>query len=243
MYTIDINSDVGEGIGNEAALLPFLSSCNIACGGHAGDDTTLQEVIRLASIHKVKIGAHPSYPDRSNFGRKTLNISKKELTQSVSDQIWKVKTFAERQHQKIHHIKPHGALYNQAAVNEEIAKLIIDVICDIDDTLLLYVPYKSVIENIAQSKIRTCTEGFADRNYKDDYTLVQRSEPKALIKDPDKVIQHVLPMVKEQMVHTVTGKKIPFTIDTLCVHGDTSTAFEILDTLHTEFKKHQIKVT
>lgn len=242
MYSIDINSDVGEGIGNEAVLLPLVSSCNIACGAHAGDDTTIQEVIHLASIHNVKIGAHPSYPDRANFGRKILDIPKNELTQSLYDQIWKVKTFAERQHQKMHHIKPHGALYNHAAVNKEIAQLIVDVVCDIDDTLRVYVPYNSVIRNIAKSKIRTCIEGFADRSYTDDYTLVARSNPSALIKDPKKVIQHVLTMIKEQKVYTITGKKIPFALDTLCVHGDTSTAIEILEALHIEFKKHQIKV-
>lgn len=242
MYSIDINSDVGEGIGNEADLLPLLSSCNIACGGHAGDDEIIQKTVELAIQNNVKIGAHPGYPDRENFGRKILDISKKELAQSLTEQIVTVKNFAERQHQKLHHVKVHGALYNLASVDAEIAHLIIEVIQKIDEDLIVYVPYNSVIQKEAQGKLKICVEGFADRNYNDDYTLVNRTIEHAVIYDASAVLNHVVPMIKEEQLTTIGNIILPFKIDTLCVHGDTETALQILKRLHKGLEQHQIAI-
>jgi len=240
MYSIDLNSDVGEGIGNEAQLLPLLSSCNIACGAHAGDTTTIQQTIQLAIQHKVKIGAHPGYPDKENFGRTILDISPTALRNSLITQIQTVKNFAERQHQKLHHVKAHGALYNLAAVDVEIARLIIAVVKEIDDQLILYVPYQSVIQKEAKGHLEMMVEGFADRRYNNDYTLVNRSFPKAVIHDANAVLDHIIPMITEQQITTIENKILPFKIDTLCVHGDTPEAFQMLKEIHLELKKHQI---
>ena len=242
MYSIDLNSDVGEGVGNEAQLLPYVSSCNIACGGHAGDDATIQHTIQLAIKHHVKIGAHPGYPDKENFGRKPLEISDNVLKKSLTKQIQKVKDFAERQHQKLHHVKVHGALYNVAAVSQNIAKLVIEVVQKIDDTLVLYVPYQSVIQKEAEGILQTKVEGFADRAYNNDYTLVNRSLPNAMIHDATKVLQHVIPMIKNKQLQTIEGDILPFSIETLCVHGDTPEALEILDQIHKGLYDDQIKV-
>ncbi|MEP0262297.1 5-oxoprolinase subunit PxpA [Dokdonia sp.] len=242
MYSIDLNSDVGEGIGNEASLLPLLSSCNIACGGHAGNDTIIQDTITLAIQNNVKIGAHPGYPDRENFGRKILDISKKELALSIKEQIIKVKNFAERQNQKLHHVKVHGALYNLASVDVDIARLIIQVVEEINKDIVLYVPYHSVIQEEAKERLHLCIEGFADRNYNNDYTLVNRTLKGAVIHDVTKVLTHVIPMIKEQLLTTIDNKMLPFGIDTLCVHGDTTTALQILRELHIGLKRHQIEI-
>lgn len=242
MYSIDLNSDVGEGVGNEAQLLPLLSSCNIACGGHAGDATTIQNTIELAIEHHVKIGVHPGYPDREHFGRKILDIPPSDLRKSLINQIVTVKDFAERQHQKLHHVKVHGALYNLASVDVSIARLIIDVVKEIDDQLLLYVPYQSVIQKEAKGILKTKIEGFADRRYNNDYTLVSRSLPNAVIHDASEVLAHIVPMIKEHQLKTITDVTLPFHIDTLCVHGDTPTAFQILTKIHQDLKNHQIQV-
>lgn len=242
MYSIDLNSDVGEGIGNEAQLMPLLSSCNIACGGHSGTDATIQETIRLAIQHNVKIGAHPSYPDKENFGRVILEIPPTALRDSLTAQILKVKNFAERQHQKLHHVKPHGALYNLAAVDADIARLIIRAIREIDDQLVLYVPYQSVIQKEAKGLLRTKVEGFADRRYNTDYTLVNRALPHAVIHDAKQVLAHIIPMITQQQLRTVGGEILSFYIDTLCVHGDTPEAFQMLKEIHQGLQKHQISL-
>ena len=242
MYHIDLNSDVGEGVGNEAQLIPLLSSCNIACGGHAGDDATIQETIQLAIQHDVKIGAHPGYPDKENFGRTIVDMSVTALRESLKEQILTVKNFAERQHQKLHHVKVHGALYNLAAVDVTIARLIIAIVQEIDDQLVLYVPYQSVIQKEAKGMLQTKVEGFADRRYNNDYTLVSRALPKAVIHDATEVIDHIIPMIKEQQLTTITNETLPFQIDTLCVHGDTPAAFQILKEIHQGLKKHEIHI-
>ncbi|WP_299765767.1 5-oxoprolinase subunit PxpA [uncultured Dokdonia sp.] len=242
MYKIDLNSDVGEGVGNEAQLLPLLSSCNIACGGHAGDTMTIQSTIELAIQHQVKIGAHPGYPDKENFGRQILDITPSDLRKSLTDQIVTVKDFAERQHQKLHHVKVHGALYNLASVDVSIARLIIDVVKEIDDQLVIYVPYQSVIQKEVKDVLQTKIEGFADRRYNSDYTLVSRSLPDAVIHDASDVLAHIIPMITAQELTTITDMVLPFHIDTLCVHGDTPTAFQILKMIHQGLKDHQIQV-
>jgi len=183
MTRIDINSDVGEGIDNEAQLLPFLSSCNIACGAHAGDVETMQRVVRIAQDHKVKIGAHPGYEDKANFGRVPLDISREQLKESIRAQILRLKEITDAQGTKLHHIKPHGALYNKAAIDQQTATIIIETIADIDATLVLYTPYNSVILELAQGVLPVKVEGFADRNYNSDYTLVSRSRNDALIRN------------------------------------------------------------
>lgn len=239
---IDINSDVGEGIGNETQLMPYLSSCNIACGGHAGNKETMEAVVRLAMEHNVKIGAHPSYPDRANFGRKEMDISHLALKESFKEQVDRVSAFAKAHNSPLHHIKPHGALYNKAARNEETARLIVQITLEIDDNLILYVPYKSVIEEIAQGKLRTKIEGFADRAYNADYSLVSRNMKGAVLEKASQVIAHCSQLIDGKLT-TTDGQLLPFKMDTLCVHGDNAHALDILKKLTNVLKGSNIQIS
>lgn len=235
---VDINCDVGEGVDNERFLMPYISSCNIACGGHFGDANSIDKTIKLAIENQVKIGAHPSFPDKENFGRKLINISDEELKVSISSQL---NLFQERMSltgAKLHHIKPHGALYNAIAVDEKLAVFFANLVKPYLKEAFLYVPYNSVIAKVALKKnINIKYEAFADRNYNDDLTLVSRTESKALLVDKNKVLNHILNMIKHQNVVTVTDIEIPIKADTFCVHGDTKNAIEIVKFINGQLTK------
>ncbi|CAM1358153.1 5-oxoprolinase subunit PxpA [Tenacibaculum xiamenense] len=240
---IDINCDVGEGIGNEAQLLPFISSCNIACGGHAGDLQTIDKVIELAKQYKVKIGAHPSFPDKENFGRKVMDISSSELKESLTDQVSILKERVEKYGGKLHHVKAHGALYNLTATDKKMAKLVVDVVLRYCPDSFLYVPYQSEISKEAMQKgLQIKYEAFADRNYNYDLTLVSRSKEQALIYKKEEVFSHVLNMLKNNEVKTITGQKVPIEADTFCIHGDSKNADVLVKYLFEEFKAINIEI-
>lgn len=240
MY-IDINCDVGEGIGNESALFPYISSCNIACGGHAGDLDTMSEVVRLAKKFRIKVGAHPSYPDRENFGRKSLKIEKGLLKESIGKQINSLETILKSADMELHHIKAHGALYNDIAGDLNLSKIFLESIQAYKDHVMIYVPYGSVIEEEASKQgYNISREAFGDRNYNDDLSLVSRRSSQALIEDPKKVLDHILSMVKNNEVNTIGGEKKKIKADTFCIHGDTATALQILMYLSDELPKQHI---
>lgn len=236
MIHIDINSDVGEGVGNESQLMPYLSSCNIACGGHAGTKKTMLETLAFAKAYNVKIGAHPSYPDAANFGRKVMDISNTDLKIAIKHQIQGLKRLAKTTGQKLHHIKPHGALYNLAAIDETIAELMVQCILEIDDSLALFTPYQSVIFDVAHGKLETVIEGFADRAYNEDYTLAPREVKGAVLTESENVISQVLDTMQHQQITTINGVKIPFTAATFCVHSDTLNAVNIARKLYNALK-------
>lgn len=235
---IDINCDVGEGVANEHLIMPYISSCNIACGGHFGDINSIDKTLKLAIENNVKIGAHPSFPDKENFGRRLIQISDDELKNSIQNQI---NFFLERLNlvgAKLHHIKPHGALYNAIAVDEKLSILFIDITKEYLKDTFLYVPYQSVIEKVAlKNNIKIKYEAFADRNYNDDLTLVSRKEKKALLVDETAIFNHVLNMVKHTKVKTVSGLEKEIKADTFCVHSDTKNALEIVKHLNQELQK------
>ncbi|MBC2845353.1 5-oxoprolinase subunit PxpA [Winogradskyella flava] len=242
-YLVDINADVGEGLNNESDLMAYLSSCNIACGGHAGDLQTMAHVVRLAKMHKVKIGAHPSFPDKENFGRVVVDMPAADLYASLKQQIRALQNILRAENVQLHHIKPHGALYNLAAKDEKTAKVIIEVVKSIALPTNLYVPYGSVIERLArEEEIRITYEAFADRNYNDDLSLVSRKNNNAILNDKHQVLGHVLNMVKGQNVKTVTGVEVSIKASTFCVHGDTKNALEILRYLSQELPKNNINI-
>ena len=230
---IDINCDLGEGLHNEHIIMPLISSCNISCGAHAGSIEIIDKVIQLAVKHKVKIGAHPSFPDRQNFGRKVLNISNSELQKSLEDQLTIFKERAQLQNATIHHVKPHGALYNLIAVNRDKASVVIAAIQHVFEAVKLYVPYQSTIEEVAiQSGIEIVYEAFADRKYNEDLSLVSRTFSNALIKDKHQVLKQVQKIANKQLVTTVNFHEKKIKASTFCVHGDTKNAIEILEYLH-----------
>lgn len=242
-FRIDINADVGEGIGNEAELMPLLSSCNIACGGHAGDYNTMTEVVRLAKQHQVKIGAHPSFPDRINFGRVVLKLKEQDLYESLSAQINSFLDVLNEQDASLHHIKPHGALYNLAAKDDVTARVIVEVVKSLDLSVKLYAPYKSIMASLAErNTIEVVYEAFADRNYNTDLSLVSRNNDNAILQNETDVLEHVLRMVKDQNVLSVQDDILPIKAATFCVHGDTLNALKILKYLRQELPKQDVLI-
>jgi len=230
---IDINCDLGEGFNNEHIIMPLISSCNISCGAHAGSLEIMDKVIQLARKHKVKIGAHPSFPDRDNFGRNVLDISNSDLQKSLEDQLTIFKDRALLQNATIHHVKPHGALYNLIAINSEKASVVIAAIQHVFEAVKLYVPYQSRIEEIAiQNGLEIVYEAFADRRYNEDLSLVSRTFSNALIKDKQEVLKQVQKIANKQLVTTVNFHEKKIKASTFCVHGDTKNAIEILEYLH-----------
>lgn len=240
---IDINCDLGEGVGNEALILPLISSCNIACGGHAGNTATMRKVIKLAQKNNVKIGAHPSYPDKENFGRLSLEISSKELIKSIREQVKDFAILCNSEKAIFHNIKPHGALYNDIAKDKKLARTFLTAILPYKSYIKLYVPYNSAIAEEAKKQgFIVLYEVFLDRNYHQDLSLVSRKEPNALIENPEDVLQHLLNMVKNKQVKTVENQLVSIVADTYCIHGDTSSVYKILTYLHSELPKLNIAI-
>lgn len=243
MIVVDVNCDVGEGIGNEAQLMPHISSCNIACGGHAGTISTIDATIQLAQQYGVKIGAHPSFPDTVNFGRKTLEMSPDTLQKSIENQLNLMNERLVVLGATLHHVKAHGALYNLSAIDEVTANVLIKAIKNTTDEVFLYVPYNSVIERIAlQHHVKIIYEAFADRNYNDDLSLVSRSEENALISDETAAFEHVHNMIIDQKVTTMSGLEVAIKASTFCVHGDHPKAILLVKNLVKLLEKHHIKV-
>lgn len=241
--SIDINADIGEGIGNETDLMPLLSSCNIACGGHAGNKKTMQMCVELAKQYSVKIGAHPSFPDIENFGRQVVTMSCAALYQSIKNQIKDLMHVVREQHAALHHVKPHGALYNLAVKDKTTAEVIVEVMKSIHLPLKLYVPYGSVIAEIAIAEgIPITYEVFADRNYNEDLSLVSRAQENAIITDVDKMIGHVQNMILHQKVKTISGVEVGLKAETICVHGDHPEALKLVKRLRQNLLDSNMKI-
>jgi UPF0271 protein len=242
MKKIHINCDLGEGGGFDDELMPLISACNIACGGHAGDEEIIGKTIDLAIANNVEIGAHPSYPDKENFGRKSIEISEEELEESVRDQVELVRRIATEKGAELTHIKPHGALYNDAAKDEKMARIIINTIKKVSPNYALYAPNNSVISKLAKGEINVIFEAFADRNCNEDFSLVSRSKPQAVLHEKEDVFNHVFQMFSEEEILTLDGAKKDFKADTFCLHSDTENAVEILYFLKQKLKEKNIKI-
>lgn len=242
MDTIHINCDLGEGGKFDTELMPYISACNIACGGHAGNLESMHQTVELALEHGVEIGAHPSYPDKENFGRKALDISPKELQRSLVAQILSLKQTTEAAGGKLIHIKPHGALYNDAVKDEKTSRIIIDSILEFEDNFFLFAPPKSVLSELAKGKVKVVYEAFADRNYNEDYSLVSRDDPNALIVKKEAVFNHLYTMFYEKKISCASGGKIACNASTFCVHSDTPDSVEILKYLKKELTIKNTKI-
>ncbi len=242
-FKIDINSDVGEGMENEEQLFPLITSCNIACGGHAGDTQSMNTVVKLAVLNKVNIGAHPSYPDIENFGRLSMSINDTELIASVQSQIERLKSISEFYGTNLSHIKAHGALYNDIAKDDKLADVFLQAILPYR-SLVLYVPYQSIIsEKALKLGCNIKYEAFADRNYNDDGSLVSRKLPNAVLHNKKIVFQHVKNMILNESIVTINSDKIETKAETLCVHGDTKEALELLLYLNQKLPEVGIRIT
>ena len=234
----DINCDMGEGIGNDELIMPFISSANIACGYHAGDSATMWQTIELAIKHNVIIGAHLSFLDRKNFGRTEMSLDKAEVYDLVIQQLIILNDIATELDTELHHVKPHGALYNMSARDAALANTIATAVKDFNSHLILF--GLSGSHSISEAKaigLQTASEVFADRTYQDDGLLTPRSQPNALIVETNKVVQQVLQMIKEGKVTTVSGKEIPIIAETICIHGDGKQAVEFAKAIHKAVKK------
>ena len=242
-FSIDINCDLGEGLDNESQLLPLISSCSIACGGHAGDEVSMSLCIALAKKHRVRIGAHPSYPDKENFGRRSLELAPNDLLESIGGQLSNFNAILEQHHAELHHIKAHGALYNDMVKDSILAENFIRAIKPFIKGAKLYTPYNSALAISAQHhNIGVIYEAFADRNYNEDLSLVSRSNSRALITDPELVLEHLVRMVLQKKVKTLQGELVPLKASTFCIHGDTSSALQILMYLAEELPRQQISI-
>ena len=238
---ININCDLGEtskfcSTENDPLLLSIVNSANVACGFHAGDKPTMRKTVEISKKNGVSIGAHPSFNDPENFGRKRLNLPSKDITKLIIDQINILAEIAEENSMKVTHVKPHGALNNMACENFELANIIAKSIIQANKDLIFLVPTGSEMEKAGKKlKMKVAAEIFADRNYEDDGNLVSRTKHNALITDPEVAKQHVIKMVKNQTLNCFSGKQIPCDIDSVCVHGDgksaVRTAVEIKDGL------------
>jgi UPF0271 protein len=243
VVTIDLNADIGEGMPYDHELLKYISSCNIACGGHTGDDKSMLKTINLAKKNEVKIGAHPSYPDKVNFGRKSIDISIDELIKSIDSQLQNFNNFCEQANAEWHHIKFHGALYNDLKIDNIKADALINLITTKYSNLILYVPPNSIINTIAkENSIPVKIEGFADRRYNDDLSLVSRNNPNAVILDKDLIIKQVNQMLLHQKVQTENGKDRTICIQTLCLHGDTPKALELVESIYSHLRYNNISI-
>jgi 5-oxoprolinase (ATP-hydrolysing) subunit A len=230
--TIDINCDMGEGMGNDEALMPYITSANIACGFHAGNGETIRRTIDLAKLYNVRIGAHPSFRDKDFFGRRELDIPGDKLYAIVIEQIIKMDMIAREKGVKLYHVKPHGALYNMAARDPKIARIIAQTVKDFDDSLVIYgLSGSHLVKETQAMGLVAVNEAFADRTYRDDGSLTPRSQPNAIIINETESLQQVMQIMEQGTVTTVSGKVIPMQAETICIHGDEKTAVGIARTI------------
>lgn len=227
MRVVDLNCDLGEGCGSDAALMPLISSANIACGYHAGDSDTMKRTVDLAMEHNVAIGAHPGYDDRENFGRTPRNLSPSEIYPLVTGQVAALAQIAKIAGGHISHVKPHGALYNQSARSPVIAAAIATAVLDFDPLIILFglAGSQSILE-AEKCGLRTASEVFADRTYQNDGSLTPRERSDAMITDENVAVEQVLDMLKYGLVRSTDAVMVPIVADTVCIHGDGAQAVE-----------------
>ncbi|MEP0985999.1 5-oxoprolinase subunit PxpA [Ekhidna sp.] len=241
--SIDLNADLGEHPGTtlDEQIMPFISSCNIACGGHIGDELSVRQTIRLAKQYEVAIGAHPSYPDKKNFGRKIITIQPRDLAESISEQILLVKRICEEEAVMLHHVKPHGALYNQAAADRFISELILNVLKDITPGIFWMGLAKSVSEETAEKNgYPFIAEGFADRKYESDGSLRSRSLAGAVLSG-NEVIDQVQELVLNKRVKAENWMKLE--IQSICLHGDTAGAVTLAKEINQTLVRKGVDIT
>ncbi|PTX18381.1 UPF0271 protein [Pontibacter mucosus] len=224
--TVDLNCDMGESfgawrLGNDSGLLTYVSSANIACGFHAGDPATMKKTVRLALEKGVAIGAHPGLPDLVGFGRREMAVSAEEVYDMVVYQVGALMGFAKAEGATLHHVKPHGALYNMAAANGTLAEAIAEAVARLDEQLILYgLAGSELVKAGEKYGLRIASEVFADRTYQADGTLTPRRQSDALITNPEQAIRQVLRMVKEGKVQSQQRTEVSIMADTICIHGD-----------------------
>jgi UPF0271 protein len=248
MATIDLNCDMGESfgawsMGNDAEIMDYVSSVNVACGSHAGDPSTIRKTVEMAKKKGVAIGAHPGFPDLQGFGRRKMSLSPDEVYDLVLFQVSALKGICEASGVSLHHVKAHGALYNQAARDAELAGAIARAVAAIDNCLVFYgLSGSALIEESEKLGLRAASEAFADRTYRSDGSLTPRTEPGALITDPRISVAQVVQMVRSQTVTATTGETIPIRAETICIHGDAKNALELAKAIRRGLSENSIGI-
>ena len=238
MYSIDLNCDLGEGTGNDPFVMPFISSCSIACGGHFGNKRTIKEAIKLAEKHNVKTGAHPSYLDTKFFGRKSLDIPLKELQDSIRFQLDLFFNISANST----HIKPHGALYNDLFYDLEKAEAVVEVFKEYGNLYVFCQPSSKLSTVLTSQKVNQIHEGFGDRLYSTNGTLLSRKNPSSVLESKKKILDQVTKLVKESSVITKDNKSLKLKVQTICLHGDNKNVINIISYLIKELKQLSINV-
>ena len=248
MYKVDLNSDLGESfgaytIGMDEAVIAHISSANVACGYHAGDPLVMDKTIAAAKAAGVAVGAHPGYPDLIGFGRRNMVCSPKEVKAYVKYQLGAMMAFAASNGVKVQHCKPHGAMYNMAAKDMDLAMAIAEAIAEVDkDISLMGLAGSKMLEAGKQLGLRVASEVFADRAYEDDGTLVSRTKPGAMITDEDEAVARVIRMILEHRVTSINGKEIEICPDSVCVHGDSAKALLFVRKIRTALEQEGITI-
>ncbi len=249
MLSIDLNCDMGESfgawqMGRDADLMDFVSSINIACGFHAGDASVIRRTVETAAEKGVAIGAHPSFPDLQGFGRREMRLSSQEIFDIILYQVSAVKGICEAFGTKLRHVKPHGAMYNQAAKDLEIAKSIAEAVKRIDKNLIFYgLSGSFLISEAEKIGLKTMNEVFADRTYQTDGSLTPRTQPNALIKNAETAVLQVFQMIKEKSVTATSGERVAIKAETVCIHGDGENALEFAKMINAKLIENGIEIS
>lgn len=232
--TLDLNCDMGESfgqyvMGQDAEIMPFISSANIACGFHGGDPSVMARTVKLALTHGVAIGAHPGLPDLVGFGRRNMSISPQEAREIMLYQMGALDAFVKAEGGSLHHVKPHGALYNMAATSPTLADAIAQAIAEYNPALILYgLSGSELIEAGSRAGLTTASEVFADRSYQSNGQLTPRNQSGALIESTEEALEQVWQMISQGEVTSTDGKKVSLQADTLCIHGDGAHALDFV---------------
>jgi 5-oxoprolinase (ATP-hydrolysing) subunit A len=240
---IDINADLGEGLPTDEVIMQYISSANIACGYHAGNTSTMMKTVELCLKYNVSIGAHPSFDDRVNFGRMEMNLPVAEISLLIEKQLQTLQQICERAGTTLHHVKPHGALYNMSARDATIAQAVAEAVHACNPSLILFglSGSHSIAEGV-MAELKTAAEVFADRTYQPDGSLTPRSLPNALIQSDDEALQQALMLVEEQKVLATDGNYIPLLAETICLHGDGPHAVSFARNIHQTFLNRGIRI-
>ncbi|PID82600.1 MAG: lactam utilization protein LamB [Clostridiales bacterium] len=243
MYRVDLNSDIGEGMAFDEEIIRHISSANIACGFHAGNDLIIRNTISLCGDGNVGIGAHPGFDDRENFGRRRIILSNYELSKLITVQLRKISQISEEFGLKMTHVKPHGALYNMACEEKRIADSISNAVASFDSNLILVgLPNSELINSAYKKGLSVANEVFADRAYTENGKLLSRNLSGSVIEDEEYVTSRTLEMIKENRVKTITGKYIDIKADTVCVHGDTRNAVNLIVKIREALLKNGVEI-
>lgn len=245
---IDLNCDMGESFGNyilgqDEKVIKYITSSNIACGFHAGDPNVMRFTVKLAKENNVAIGAHPGFPDLMGFGRRRMDLSSEEIKNMMIYQIGALQAIAHFEGMSLKHVKPHGALYNMMVNDEILGTSVVEAILGIDKNLILVaLPNTKIIDIAKKMGLRVAREGFADRAYNSDGTLVKRSIEGSVIHDAEIITERVVRMIKEQEIESIDGKFFNLQIDTICLHGDNENALNIIKEIRKVLEREGIKI-